>query len=136
LLTEHCEAIGEAPDQFQRKNVPYFRALDLVGVGHIMTARLNGKMLGYLISIIGPSMENPNLKVATQATFFASKNAAGMRLGLRLQKASIESVRAKGIGEVMMYAGIRGSGPKLGVLYKRLGAEDHAELYKLNLKAA
>lgn len=136
LMSEHCEIIGEEEDQFQRKNVPLFRTLDSAGSLHIMTARLNGKMFGYLISLLGPSMEHPTKRVATQATFFASKDAEGMRLGMRLQKASIESLRGKGINEVMMYAGIRGSGPKLGVLYKRLGAKDVGDLYKLTLKAA
>ena len=136
LFAEHCEAVGEEKTAFFGKNLPFARLLDEAGAAMIVTARCNGRMLGYLASIIGPSLEEPNLTVGTQTTFFATKDAGGMNLGLRLQRASIEAMRRRGVGQAIMYAGVRGSGRRIGVLYRRMGAKEFGQLYRLDLKAA
>jgi hypothetical protein len=37
---------------------------------------------------------------------------------------------------VFFEAGKRGSGPRISMLYKRLGAQDHGSAYRLQLKEA
>lgn len=133
LFREHCVAVGEPEDQFLRKNHPLGRQLEKLGRWHVVTARSNGRMLGYLVSIISQSTEAVGLTIATQTLFFASQDAQRSNLPLRLQRAAIEDLRKRGIGEVYMRAGVRGGGPKLGVLYRRLGAEEFGSLYKLGL---
>jgi hypothetical protein len=136
LFTEHCIAVGEAPDQWTRKNLPLLRKMDDEGVVQWITARQNGRMLGYLVSVIGPSLEAVDLLTATQTLFFGTSDAAGFRIGQRLQSAAIEAAEARHVGEVYMRAGVRGQGARLGIMYRRMGAEPFGELYKLTLKAA
>lgn len=136
LMAEHCIAVGDPPDQFLRKNWPMMERLEAAGAWHTVTARLNGRMLGYLVSVIGPSLETPGVLTATQAPFFVANDAAGLNLGMRLQRAAVERLRQRGVTEIYLRAGVRGAGPRLGVLYRRLGAEDFGQMYKLQLQAA
>ena len=131
LFNEHLANTDQAPgDQF-KKNLPLFQALSKLGMLQITTARSNGRMFGYLMTVIAPSLDAEGVTMAENAMFFASPDAPG--LGMRLQRASIEALRARGVQEVQLRAGIRGSGPRLGTIYRRLGAEHFGELYRLKL---
>lgn len=135
LFAEHCVEVGEAPDQYLRKNVALMRRLDRAGVGQIITARSNGRMFGYLTTVISPSLEDETIKVATQLSSYASRDTHG--LGLRMQRAAIEGLRRRGgRWHVLMRAGIRGQGERIGVLYERMGAEKFGQIYRLELEAA
>lgn len=136
LFSEHCLAVGEPEDEWTRKNIPLMFRLEETGSLHLVTARCNGRMLGYLKTVIGPSMERVGVLCGTQTLFFASRDALGMGLGESLQKASIAALSRRGVTEIYMREGVRGSGPKLGVLYRRLGASDHGHLYRLKMEAA
>jgi len=135
LFAEHSVAVGDPSNEWQAKNIPLMRALCDAGAASAVTARVNGRMMGYLLTFYGPSLENAKRLVGTQTIFFASKDAHGMNLGMRLQRASIEAAKRRGAGEILMRAGVRGSGPKMGALYRRLGAEDAGHLYRLSLEA-
>lgn len=134
LLREHCSQIGEAPDNHHRKNLRMLRLLDRIGAMQITTARSNGRMFGYLMTIVGPSLEDDAVTSAQALTFFASPDFPG--LGIKLQRASLTALRERGIGEVFARAGVRGSGPKMGALYRRLGFEDFGQMFKLTMEAA
>lgn len=131
LFREHMAVTGQGLDDWQRKNLPLGRQLDAGGMMQIMTARsANGLMAGYLMSVIGPSLDDPAASVAQQMPLFASPEYPG--LGRKLLQASIDALRAKGVTEVLCRAGLRGSGPRLGALYRRLGFEDAGQLYRLS----
>lgn len=134
LFAEHLAQVGETPDAFLGKNLPLMQVLDGLGAMQIMTARSNGRMFGYLMAIISPSLESPEVTSAMHTTFFASKEFPG--LGMKLQRASIAALRERGVDELFLRAGTRGNGPKMPALYRRLGAEDFGQLFKLELKAA
>jgi GNAT superfamily N-acetyltransferase len=136
LMAAHCQAVGEPEDRWRRKNWPLFQRLEDINAGDIVTARLNGRMLGYLIHVVAPSMEDADVLTATQLPFFVSPDAKGLQLGWRLQQAALNAARARGVGEVYQRAGVRGDGPRLGALYRRMGAQEFGMLYKLDLKAA
>jgi len=136
LFSEHCMAVGEEPDEWTRKNIPMIEQLESGGCWQFMTARSNGRMLAYLMTLVGPSIEKVGRVSATQTLFFASRDAQGMGLGMALQQASIADLRSKGVHEVIMRDGIRGAGGRLNILYRRLGADDFGHLWKLQLKAA
>ena len=136
LMTEHCIAVGEPADQFLRKNLPLLNRLDDIGAGQIITARLNGRMLGYLISVVSPSLEAEDLLMATQLPFYVSPDAQNLRLVMRLQRAAIADAEARGVEEIYGRAGVRGDGPRLGIVYRRLGFDEFGQLYKLTLKKA
>lgn len=131
---EHLVQTGQAPDDHTRKNLPLLRALDGIGVLQIITARSrNGLMHGYLMSIVSPSLDSPDTIEGTHTIFFASPDVRG--LGMKLQQAALDALRARGVNEVVMRAGVRGSGPRLGTLYRRLGAEEFGQIYRLKLEA-
>ena len=132
LLEEHAIQIGEPLDTWKTKNFPLMKTLEGLGVLHVTTARSNGKMFGYLVSITAPSLESLTAVEASHTSFYTSASTPG--LGLRLQRASVDFLREKGVDSVQFRAGHRGAGPRTGVLYKRLGAEPFGELYRLNLK--
>lgn len=132
LMAEHCVEAGESPDYHGTElNVPLLQKLEELGALQIITARCNGRLFGYLVSIISPSVESPDLKVATQNGFFVDPKVRG--LGMRLQRAAVECLREKGIDECYFRAGVRASGPRMGIMYKRLGAEPFGTWYKLEM---
>lgn len=132
LFKEHSLAVGEAPDSYTTKNIELFRSLDRHGELQVITARQNGRIFGYLLTAIAPSLETPGERVAVHNLFYASPMFPG--LGRRLQKAAAEALRHHGVRELVLRAGTRGDGPRLGALYRRMGAEDHGHLYLLKLK--
>jgi hypothetical protein len=132
LFAEHLVQVGEAPDAAMTKNIPVMRALDAMGAMQITTARSNGRMFGYLMTVVGPSLESPDQVEAMNATFYASKLAPG--LGLKLQRASVNALRERGVDIAYLRAGTRGDGPRLGTLYRRLGAQPAGEMFSLNLR--
>jgi hypothetical protein len=132
LFAEHLVQVGEAPDAAMTKNIPLMRALDAIGALQVTTARSNGRMFGYLMTVVGPSLESPERVEAMNATFYASKDAPG--LGLKLQRASINALRERGVDIAYLRVGTRGDGPRLGTLYRRLGADPAGEMFSMNLK--
>jgi hypothetical protein len=131
LFAEHLVQTGQAPDDHARKNLALLQKLDDIGALQTMTARANGRMFGYLMSIIAPSLDAPGRIVGEHTIFFASRDVRG--LGMRLQRAALDALRARGVHEVIMRAGHRGSGPRLGTFYRRLGADEFGQLYRLEI---
>jgi hypothetical protein len=133
LFAEHCLAVGEAADEHTRKNWAVMRRLEELGGVLTVVARSNGRMFGYLSGVIAPSLELVDLTVAQQSVFFVSADAPCVMLGLQLQYAFIAAAKARGVAQVIMRAGVRGDGPRLGALYRYLGAEPFGQLFRLTL---
>lgn len=134
LFEQHCIVIGEEPCAWRRKNLPLMKQLYDRGVMQIMTARSNGRMFGYLMTILSPSLAYRDMLSGTNTTFFASPEFPG--LGLKLQRAVIRSLKERGAGEMFFEAGKRGDGPRLGAMYRRLGAVEHGQVFRMNLMEA
>ena len=129
LFREHLTQTDQSPDDHARKNVPLLQALDDAGALHVYTGRSNGRMFSYLVSVLGPSLDSPDEMLAEQTIFFADPAWPG--LGMKTQRAAIADLRARGVDHVLMRAGHRGSGPRLGAMFRRLGAEPFGALYRL-----
>jgi hypothetical protein len=134
LFAAHLVDVGEAPGNFSRKNLALMRKLEISGNLQVVTARSNGRMFGYLMTVISPSLESPDITTAIHTTFYASPDAPG--LGLKLQRAALGYLRGRGVDEVFYRSGPRGSGPRMGALYRRLGAVDDGQMFRLSLKVA
>lgn len=132
LFKEHAAAIGEPEDEIFHMNLGLMDDLYNRGAMQIVTARSNGRMFGYLMTVLGPGLEKPNLMVAVQTLFYGSPDARGVGTGL--QKASVTALEARG-GEwsVIQKAGHRGSGPRLGAMFKRMGSEDLGTLHRFSV---
>jgi len=133
LFREHCALVNERPEEWANKNWPLMEKLGDIGAMQIMSAKCNGRMFGYLMTIISPSLTGENKVSASNLTFFADESAPG--LGIKLQRAAINALRNKGVREIFWEAGDRGSGPRLGSLYRRLGAVEHGRTYRLAMGA-
>lgn len=137
LAKEHAFAVGEAEDAIFHKNISLMDQLDNVGALQIVTARSNGRMFGYLMTVLGPGLEDddPNLKIAVQTLFYASPDARGV--GARLQRASIEGLKARGgRWDIIQKSGTRADGPRLGAMFRRMGSEPLGELFKFPVGSA
>ena len=132
LFRQHCLEIGEHPDNWMNKNLPLMKKLYDAGAMQCMVARSNGRAFGYLTTLISPSLEAPHRQIAQHATFYAARECPG--LGLKLQRAALAALKQKGIYEVFMRSGIRGSGNRMDILYKRLGAEDFGHMHRIGLE--
>lgn len=132
LVESHCLAIGQPADEWTRNNIPLFQAMDETGCLQVLTARANGKMFGYLVSILGPSTESMTDRSATHTLFYASQEWPGA--GLRLQREALHRLKDKGIAEVVMRSWL-GAGARIEALYKRIGAERDGSLYRIRLES-
>jgi len=132
LFAEHLVQTDQSPEDHIHKNLPLLQRLDELGGLQTMTARSNGRMFGYLMTVIGPSLDARDRLAGFHTIFFASPLIRG--LGMKLQRAALDALRARGVQEVQMRAGHRGSGPRLGTFYRRLGAEEFGQLYRLELE--
>lgn len=131
LFRDHMVITGQGVEDFSKKNIALARRIDQVGMMQIVTARLNGRMFGYLLSIISPSLDSETW-MAQHLPFYASPEFPG--LGMKLQREATTRLQAMGVSDVFARSGVRGSGPRLGAMYKRLGYEDYGRLHRLGLK--
>ncbi len=132
LFREHLVLTDQSPDAYLLKNIPLLHKLEDLGFMQIISARSNGRLFGYLMSIISPSLDAQDKLTAWHTIFFASPLIKN--LGMKLQRAAAEALREKGVSDVQMRAGVRGAGPRLGAFYRRMGAEDFGHLYRLDLE--
>lgn len=132
LFDEHLVQVGEAPGDWHAKNIPLMRKLYDAGAMQIMTARSNGRMFGYLMSLIAPSLTSESVLSGSNLTFFASPDATP-GLGTKMQREALRKLKERGVDEVFWECGLRGSGPRLSTLYRRLGAAEHGQTYRLQL---
>lgn len=131
LAAEHCMMIGDSPDEWTRNNIPLLQQMDAVGRLQILTARANGKMFGYLVSMLGETLDSATARSATHTLFFASKEWPGA--GLRLQREAIRRLKEKGFNEIIMRSGL-GVGAKVETIYKRIGADFDGKIFKVRLE--
>lgn len=133
LFGSHLANVGEHSENWAAKNIPLMENLEAIGRLQVTTARANGRMFGYLVSVIGPSLEDADRMEGVHTIFFASPDYPG--LGMRLQRSSLDGLRRRGVHRAYFRAGTRGEGPRMGPLYRRLGAVDYGQYFSLDLKA-
>lgn len=135
LISQHATIAGDPADTIYHKNLPLWFQLDKMGALQTVVARANGRMFGYLMSVISPSLEDATINCAAQTMFYRTPDTPG--LGTRLQRASIDFLIARGgKWEICQRAGVKASGPQLGRLFKRMGSEDHGQTFKLSVGSA
>lgn len=130
LASDHCMLLGDPPDEWTRNNIPLLQRMDAVGRLQILTARSNGKMFGYLVSMLGETLDSASARSATHTLFFASKAWPGA--GIRLQREAMKRLKEKGFNEIIMRSGL-GVGAKVEKIYDRIGAKFDGKIYKVDL---
>lgn len=128
LMSEECVALGEYPEAWSQMNIPLLERLEARGALHIMTARSNGRMFGYIVSAIGEAFHARDQLEAEQVSFFADPQWPG--LGRKLQRAACDDLRACGVNRVMMFAP---DDTRVGLLYRRLGARETGRRFVMEM---
>jgi hypothetical protein len=132
LFQEHFTFLGEGPAAYEIRNWPLMQKMDEIGAMQIITGRCNGRMFGYCVSYIAPATDDATKMTSLHISIFCSDDFKGQ--GLKLQRASIEALKRKGVDETCFRSGVKGSGPRMASVYKRLGAENLGEMWRLPLK--
>lgn len=132
LIREHIAEVGEHPDNLATKNLGRLQALDDAGALQVTVARCNGRVFGYLITVLGESLEAEGRLWACHTAFYGSPVFPG--LGLKLQRKAAEGLRDRGVFEVVGRAGVRGAGERQSIMYERLGYEPFGTYFRLQLK--
>lgn len=134
LYYAHAASVGEMPDAWKDKNWALMKRLQDLGVLHMTTARYHGRLIGYLMALVAPTLHEIGETEGMHTIFYTSPEFPGLQL--RLQRASMEYLRSLGVGHVVLRAGPRGNGPRLPALYRRLGAVPSGQLFMVDLKEA
>lgn len=132
MFEDHCVAVGELPDEWMRNNIEMLYKMDAVGKLQILTARSNGQLFGYLVTMLGSELDNSAIRSATHTLFYASDRWPGA--GLRLQREALIRLKQKGYNEVLMRSG-HGGGDRVETLYKRIGANFDGKIFRIMLDA-
>lgn len=132
LLREHLVLMEQSPEDHDKRNLALYQRLQDLGALQCVIARINGRMFGYLFSIVAPSMDQKDRMEAQHTIFFADSGVRG--LGMKMQRFAIEALRERGVNDLFMRTGNRtASSPRLGTIYKRLGAAQMGEIYRLEV---
>lgn len=134
LFAAHAAEVGPREGAILNPNIPMALSLERAGLVQILTARHGLKMVGYLVMLISPSLEDAALVSGIQNTFYVSPEFRG--IGPRMESTALQMLAGRGIKEAVFKAGIRGDGPRLGAMFERLGAREAGRLYTMTLKAA
>lgn len=133
-IRTHSIAIGEGAEYPNSMNFEMMATHAKAGCLQTMIARSNGRVFGYLLTVLHPAFIDRRITTAHHTTIWASDQFRG--LGLRLLRAANDRLREKGVHEVILRAGMRGDGPRLGTMYRRVGAEECGQLYRLELQGS
>lgn len=132
LLEEHLMLMDQSPEDHDKRNLALYQTLHQLGALQCVTARVNGRLFGYLVSILSPSLDRADRTEALHSIFFASPQVKG--LGMQMQRYAIEELKRRGVHDLFMRTGNRtASSPRLGTIYRRLGAHELGQVYRLEL---
>lgn len=130
MFEDHCVSVGQLPDEWTKNNIELLYQMDAVGKLQILTARSNGQLFGYLVTMLGSELDSSAIRSATHTLFYASDRWPGA--GLKLQREALVRLRQKGYNEVLMRSGHDG-GDRVEILYKRIGANFDGKIFRIML---
>lgn len=131
LLSANCTASGLLPDEYLRMDHDLMREYAAAGQLFVTTARSNGRMFGYLMTQLTRSLEDKGQMIAIDSSFYVSPSCPGA--GRKLKNLAALHAAELGTTKILLRAGVRGDGPRLGAMYLRSGAEPHGMMYMKNL---
>jgi len=119
LWLEHYEEI--AARKSQRKMQPDVRsymAAEAAGQLQILTARENGRMVGYMLFFVKPHMHYAGVLCGFEDSIFLVQSHRKGWVGVRLVKESIKYLQRRGVQEVFV---MENKAKDLSKLFKGLG---------------
>ena len=105
LIAEHWEEIARNKDAIKlNPDFSAYKALQELGVLHIATARDDGELIGYSISIITPNLHYQDHLFAVNDILFIKKSYRKGRVGLKLFKYMEECYRKRNVSVVHIHS--------------------------------
>jgi len=127
LWKEHYEEIAVDKDRMpMMADVEYYEACDRVGYLQIMTARDDGKMAGYVITLVKGHPHYASVLCGFEDMYFLSKPYRGGWTGVRLITEALKRLKARGVRKVFFHTK---AFKNLGPLFERLGFKKTDEIY-------
>lgn len=108
--------------------------LDDMGVMKCSTARIDGRLVGYMTWMLTPDLESNGTLKADQGGIYVSPEAprAGMfGLSYHMLKFCVPELRAMGVQFLFLHHRLLGRGKNLGVMFRRFGATEIKHEYYL-----
>ena len=133
LIQAHHDQLGEF-DAELGFDPDYEKAIQLEqsGIFRVVTARHDGKLVGYCCFLVHNSLEHKTLKVGTQAMWFVSdEHRRGA--GKLLMTESLRRLKEEGVKVAYPHHRVFGGGEHVAVLMKRLGAKPLELSYSLQI---
>ena len=127
LLLEHWEEIAVDKDSVPLDpDWPTYFNLDSAGAVHCVTARDGGKLIGYAVYFVIPSLHYRGLLVADSDIFWLSPEHRKGLTGVRLLKFAEETLVLRGVNRIVNKVKIKHD---VGAIFERMGYEPFERLY-------
>lgn len=130
LIWEHYREVGSYEHEVFDPNIPLIEVMAQTGLLQIVTARAGGKLVGYLVFTLSPSLKSRTEMNGAQGSFYVRPAWRGWT-GLALHRESIRLLKEKGVKRLSLRSGVRGVGERQDVLFRRLGAVPDGHLWNL-----
>lgn len=131
LARKHFQEVdgGVEPNRPFELDAPLMRMIEQAGSLKIITARVNGKLVGYCSWNISPDVESRGLLIAQQGAWFIDEEHEG--LGIRMFRVAISELKKFGVKNIFPHHRMQGRGVRLGRIFERLGAKEIQHTYSL-----
>lgn len=134
LWREHYDEIGSDKSKMpMRPDAARFQFLDETGQLLIITARRDGKMVGYLVVVVCPHPHYADVLCGFEDAYFltsAERKGSGMNFrsqtGVRLIQEGTRVLALAGVKKVFFHTK---ESRNLGVVFRRLGFKKSDEIY-------
>lgn len=129
----YLEANGGVEDSAHpyRINAAEIERFNTIGAIQICSARINGKLVGYMSWTIGKDLESEGVIQATQGATYVVPKTPG--IWQKMRDWSLSRLRSLGVQTVYWHAPMHGRGKKLGLALERLGASPYQMQYRMEL---
>ncbi len=132
LMREHNAEVGESEERMPFDiDADTCAALETIGALLIVTARKDGKLIGYCGFTLGNSLLSKNVLCGTQGPFFVTKDERSSGAGLSLYRHAFREMKQLGVKNVYPHHYLRGDSARLGEFFEHLGAKPLQHEYSL-----
>lgn len=122
---------GEQPGAPYRLDPALMRAACASGAVRIISARVNGDLVGYLFWTIGPDPEAGGVLQAIQGPLYVDPGCAGFLFARRMWRLSKPWLQAIGVKKVDFHHQLHGRGADMGAWFQHLGAVPYQKRYTM-----
>jgi GNAT superfamily N-acetyltransferase len=104
LLAKHYQEICAFPDKL-KLNPDYdkYIALDEIGCLHVVTAREESKLIGYMVTFIAPHIHYQDTVQGINDILYVSESHRGTTTGYKLFKAAMKELKKEGVELLSMH---------------------------------